>query len=70
MQTETKQSEYVDAIELHLLNEWHLRNARARRTERERRRQPVQRWRLTEVHYWLATAMLMVASVVILGVWG
>ncbi len=70
MQTETKQSEYVDAIELHLLNEWHLHNARERRAERERRQQPVQHWQPTEVHYLLASAVLMVASVVILGVWG
>lgn len=69
METETKQSEYVDAIELHLLNEWHLHNARERRAERERRQQSAQRWQPTEVHYLLASAVLFVGSVVAV-VWG
>lgn len=66
MQVETKQGDYVDAIELHLLNEWHLHNARERRAERERRQQPVQHWQPTEVHYLLASAVLMALCVFIL----
>ena len=70
METETRQSDYVEAIELHLLNEWHLHNARERRAERERRQQPVQRWQPSELHYIVGVAVAMAVSVVILGMWG
>lgn len=62
-----KLEDYVDAIELHLLNEWHLHNARARRAERERRQQPALRQLLTEAQCWALAAVLMALSGV---VWG
>lgn len=64
--------EAIDDVELHLLNEWHLRCARERRQERVRRQveQLVQgRRQPSELRYLLTSAVLMVLSVVIL-YWG
>lgn len=65
--------EVIKDVELHLLNEWDLRCARERRQEKVRRQverfaQDVkkQRSQPNELHYLLASAVLVLLSVVIL----
>lgn len=64
-----REREVIDAVELHLLNQWHLRNARARRRQRERQRRLADQQRLAML-YWLASALMLGLSAVILWGWG
>jgi hypothetical protein len=66
--TETKTKDYADAVELFLESQYYRHRAKERRAERERRRQPAQRWQPTAAQYWLMSAALMALSVFIL--WG
>jgi hypothetical protein len=68
--TQTKTEDYADAVELFLESQYYRYRAKERNAERERRRQPAQRWQPTVVQYWLTSAALMALSVFILWGWG
>lgn len=67
--------EVIEDVELHLLNEWHLRCAREHRREKARRQvarfvqdvmEEERRTRPSVLHLWLASVVLLALSVVIL----
>lgn len=65
---QTKINDCADAVELFLESEYYRSQAKERRAERERRRQPAQRWQPTAAQYWMISAALMALSVAVL--WG
>jgi hypothetical protein len=70
MESVTKIEDYADAVELFLESQYYRHRAKERTAERERRRQPAQRWQPTAAQYWLTSAALMALSVAVLWGWG
>lgn len=67
---QTKINDCADAVELFLESQYYRHRAKERSAERERRRQPAQRWQPTAAQYWLLSTALMALCVFILWGWG
>lgn len=65
-----EEHDIISDVELHLLNEWHLRNARARRREREKMRRAAEQRRRLVLCYWLVAGVLWALAGLVLWGWG